>query len=147
MHGADAHIMNMPRHVPARWSAQRLEEEDAQVGAERSGIEVSMAMCMSVVIVELGRVATDGRVAPWSEHLMVLCHAHRRRCSRRHFVGPFCSSTARTSKAMNTGTKTPHAAHAPACGVRVGGLGRWPVRPVDVQKDRARRPPKVSILN
>ncbi len=34
-----------------------------------------MVVCMSVVIVELGRVATDGRVAPWSEHLMVLCHA------------------------------------------------------------------------
>lgn len=146
MHGADAHIMNMPRHVPARWSAQRLEE-DEQVGAERSGIEVSMAMCMPVVILELGRVATDGRIAPWSEHLMVLCHAHRRRCSRRHFVGPPVSNSSWPLHAMKTASISAHSPHTRECAESIVKPCQWPVQEEIATACRARRPPKVSILN
>ena len=73
--------------------------------AERSGIEVSMAMCMSVVIVELGRVATDGRVAPWSEPLMVLCHAHRRRCSSATLCWTFCQLHSSNEQSYEHGDK------------------------------------------
>ena len=52
--------------------------------SQRPDIEPPMAVCAGAMIAELGRVATDDRIAPRSENLSSPMTRHRRRALRGH---------------------------------------------------------------
>ena len=87
-----------------------------------------MAVCAGAMIAELGRVATDDRIAPRSENLSSPMTRHRRRALRGHESEGLARPQLERVIALTSPIEWRHAPDVRACRYRFGRSGPSPGR-------------------